>query len=68
MLLLNGKLARPESAVAGSYRIATCAAGSVLHLTVVAKEVAVSQHQRTMLFGPRVHLPGDSSVVSLTSK
>ena len=48
-LLLNGKLARPESAVADGYEIAACAAGSVPHLTVVAKEVTVSQHQRTML-------------------
>ena len=38
-LLINGKLTRPESAVAGGYKIATCAGGSVPHLTVVAKEL-----------------------------
>jgi len=50
---------RPESAVAGSYKIATCGAGSVPHLTVVAKEVTGSQHQERC-YGPRVHLAGDS--------
>jgi hypothetical protein len=65
-LLLDSKLARPERAVACSYKVGTCAGGSVPHLTV--KEVTVSRHKRTMLSGPRVYLAGDSEVVNLTSK
>ena len=45
-------------------QMATCAAGSVPHLTVPAKEVTVSQYQRTMLYGPSVRLAGDSRVLT----
>jgi hypothetical protein len=61
--VIQWQAGRPESTVAAGYKLRPVRLGPRHHITVVAKEVTVSQHHRTKQYGPRDHLAGVSEVV-----